>query len=139
MPQLFGLRAEGIPFQILWDIILNEAKKKGIQLTVAEDNEAMMKICKSGNITKLRHLSRTHRVNVAFVLERINSDDDIDLVRVETNNMTADIYTKRFTDPKKWASLLYLNNIVDVEKFWNAPSYKTYIESTTKGRAVKSN
>ena len=129
----FGLRTEGIPFQILWDIILNESKKKGIRLTIAEDNEAMMKICKSGNITKLRHLSRTHRVNIAFVLERLNSDENIELVRVETNNMAADIYTKRFTDPKKWASLLYMNNIVDVDKFWKAPSYKTYIETTTKG------
>ena len=52
---------------------------------------------------------------------------------VETNNMAADMYTKRFTDPRKWVSLLYLNNIVDVDKFWAAPSYKTYIETTTKG------
>ena len=40
-------------------------------------NEAMIKICKSGHLAKMRHLSRTHKVNIAFTAERFREDPNI--------------------------------------------------------------
>ena len=58
----FALRAEGIPQMGLWDIVL----QRDMRLEFAEDNEAMIKMCRSGHLQKMGHLSRTHKVNAAF-------------------------------------------------------------------------
>ncbi|MDE0839965.1 MAG: Ty1/Copia family ribonuclease HI, partial [Kiritimatiellae bacterium] len=142
-----GLRAEAIPFQILWDILRRTNQPSGaprsttddmdtplppIALDIMEDNQSMIKICHNQNWQKLRHLSRTHRVNGAFINECIHEPHHaIKLVGCKTDDMAADIGTKRFTDARKWHKLLYLNNIVDTKKFWKATSLTTYLNQVT--------
>ena len=142
-----GLRAEAIPFQILWDILRRTNQPNGkprnsdteddpplppIQLDLMEDNQSMIKICNNQNWHKLRHLSRTHRVNGAFINECIHEPHHaIKLVGCKTDDMASYIGTKRFTDAKKWHKLLYLNNILDTKTFWKAPSLTKYLDKVT--------
>ena len=44
----------------------------------------------------------------------------------KTVDQAADMYTKRFTDPRVWHQQLYLNNIVDPKTFWTARSWTDY-------------
>ena len=93
----YAFRAEGIPQMNLWDMVFG----KPIKLYFAEDNEAMIKIRKSGHLRKMRHLSRTHKVNAAFMAEIFREDPNILLDPCKSIDQAADIYTKRFTEPRK--------------------------------------
>ncbi|MDE0839722.1 MAG: hypothetical protein OSB41_11810, partial [Kiritimatiellae bacterium] len=142
-----GFRAEGIPFQILWDVLRRATTPAGeqrthpdvddpvlppIPLTLEEDNQAMIKICHNKNWQKLRHLSRTHRVNGAFINECVHEPRHcIDIKTCKTADMAADICTKRFTDARTWHKLLYLNNIVDPPLFWKSKSFDEYLTAMT--------
>ena len=55
-------------------IFPNHKKLKAI---FGEDNEAFMKIVKTGNWQKFRHLARTHRLNVASIIEIFQTDPQI--------------------------------------------------------------
>ena len=109
----FALRVEGLPFMDFWDFILKSLGLQPIQMDFAEDNEAMIKICRNAGSQRLRHTSRTHRVNTNFIAEQFQANTHICLYAVQSADQAADIYTKRFIDPIKWFQLLYLNNIVD--------------------------
>ena len=148
-----GFRAEGIPFQILWDVLRRATTPAGearthpevddpvpapIALELEEDNQAMIKICNNKNGHKLRHLSRTHRVNGAFINECVHEPRHcISIKTCKTYDMAADFCTKRFTDARKWDRLLYLNNIVDPALFWKAGSLDEYLEAMTLPRSIR--
>ena len=95
-----------------------------------EDNQAVCKICKAGGSSKLAHLSRTHRINAASVADTFLRNI-ANLIYERTENMAADIGTKRFTDPLSWVKVLYLVQIV-TDSFWTAPDYKSYMASLFK-------
>ena len=63
-------------------------------LYVFEDNEAVIKIFIKGKSPTMRHVSRTHRVALDWLFERINLDPEI-------QHFTRD----------EWNNLLYLFNI----------------------------
>ena len=81
-----------------------------------------MKIMKAGQSQKTRHLNRTHRVSAGFIVERFQEDQCINMCPTKSADQAADMYTKRFVDPKKWHEQLYLNIIVDFDKFWGSQS-----------------
>ena len=60
-----AVRLEGLPALQIWDTIL----QRKVQATLLEDNQATMQILKSGKNPALRHVSRTHRVNLAWISE----------------------------------------------------------------------
>ena len=60
-----ALRTEGLPALDLWDMVF----ERDCVLTLLEDNEAMIKIMRSGISAKMAHLNRTHRVDLAFMVE----------------------------------------------------------------------
>ena len=97
----------------------------------------MIKIAQKGCSQSLRHLSRTHRVNICFIAERFACDPNIKIVTTKSDDQAADIYTKRFTDPIKWGQLLYLNGIVDPKAFWSSSSLDAYLVSQTGVGYVK--
>ena len=81
------------------------------QLFIFEDNEAVIKMCIKGRSPNLRHISRTHRVDLDWLIERIKIDPGVDLKFVGTDEQMADLLTKAsFTIPK-WKSLLNLHQI----------------------------
>ena len=61
----------------------------------------MIQVCKTGKNPTLRHLGRTHRVNVHWLHERFG-ESCYKLIYEETRAMRADILTKGFVDMEKW-------------------------------------
>ena len=59
-------------------------------LYVFEDNEAVIK----GRSLTMRHVSRTHRVALDWLFDRINLDAKIQIKYINTKNQLADILTK---------------------------------------------
>jgi hypothetical protein len=55
-----------LPTLDIWDVLL-EKDRKGF---FHEDNQAMIRVVESGKNPSMKHLSRTHRVSVAWMHER---------------------------------------------------------------------
>ena len=63
-------------------------------LYVFEDNEAVIKMTIKGRSPTMRHVSRTHRVALDWLFDRINLDPEIQIKYIDTKNQLADILTK---------------------------------------------
>ena len=66
----------------------------GSMLYVLEDNEAVIKMIMKGRSPTMRHVSRTHRVAVDWLFDRINLDPKIQIWYIDTKHQLADILTK---------------------------------------------
>ena len=61
---------------------------------VFEDHEAVIKMIMKGRSPTMRHVSRTHRVALDWLFDRINLDPKIQIKYINTKNQLADILTK---------------------------------------------
>ena len=82
-------------------------------LYVFEDNEAVIKMIIKGRNPTMRHVSRTHRVALDWLFDRINLDSKIQIKYIDTKNQLADILTKGNFTRDEWNHLLTLFNISD--------------------------
>ena len=116
------LRTVGLPALQLWDVLLQRPTK----LHLHEDNAACIRVMETGRNPTMRHLGRTHRIDVAWTAERIQGPD-VELIKTDTKIMAADIHTKPFPDALRsdWERDLRLINIVDPDKFFVAPKPET--------------
>ena len=80
-------------------------------LYVFEDNEAVIKMIMKGCSPPMRHGSRTHRVALDWLFDRINLDTKIQIKYIDTKNQLADILTKGNFTRDEWNHLLNLFNI----------------------------
>ena len=80
-------------------------------LYVFEDNEAVIKINIKGRSLTMRHVSKTHRVALDWLFDRINLDSKIQIKYIDTKNQLADILTKGNFTRDEWNHLLCLFNI----------------------------
>ena len=80
-------------------------------LYVFEDNEAVIKMIMKGRSPTMRHVSRTHRVALDWLFDRINLDYKIQIKYIDTKNQLADILTKGNFTRDEWNHLLTLFNI----------------------------
>ena len=80
-------------------------------LYVFEDNKAVIKMIIKGRSPTLRHVSRTHRVALHWLFDRINLDPKIQIKYIDTENQLADILTKGNFTRGEWNHLLCLFNI----------------------------
>ena len=80
-------------------------------LYVFEDNEAVIKMIMKGGSPTMRHVSRTHRVALGWLFDRINLDSKIQIKYIDTKNQLADILTKGNFTRDEWNHLLILFNI----------------------------
>ena len=78
---------------ILFPQTSNLRVKKAL-LYVFEDNEAVIKMIIKGRSPTMRHVSRTHRVALGWLFDRINLDTKIQIRYIDTKNQLADILTK---------------------------------------------
>ena len=76
-----------------------------------EDNEAVIKMIIKGRNPTMRHVSRTHRVALDWLFDRINLDSKIQINYIDTQNQLADIPTKGNFTRDEWNHLLCLFNI----------------------------
>ena len=61
---------------------------------VFEDNEAVIKMTIKGRSPTMRHVSRTHRVALDWLFDRINLDPKIQIKYIDTKNQLADVLTE---------------------------------------------
>ena len=80
-------------------------------LYVFEDNEAVIKMIIKGRSPTMRHVSRTHRVALDWLFDRINLDSKIQIKYIDTKNQLADILTKGNFTRDEWNHLFNLFNI----------------------------
>ena len=78
-------------------------------LYVFEDNEAVII---KGRSPTMRHVSRTHRVALDWLCDRINLDPKIQIKYIDTKNQLADILTKGNFTRDELNHLLNLFNII---------------------------
>ena len=88
----------------------NPARQEAL-LYVFEDNEAVIKMIIKGRSPTMRHVSRTHRVALDWLFDRINLDPKIQIKYIDTKNQLADILTKGNFTRDEWNHLLTLFNI----------------------------
>ena len=72
---------------------VNSSRQEAL-LCVFEDNEAVIKMIIKGRSPTMRHVSRTHRVALDWLFDRINLDSNIQIKYIDTKNQLADILTK---------------------------------------------
>ena len=89
---------------------VNSSRQEAL-LNVFEDNEAVIKMIIKGRSPTMRHVSRTHRVALDWLFDRINSDPKIQIKYIDTKNPLADILTKGNFTRDEWNHLLCLFNI----------------------------
>ena len=80
-------------------------------LYVFEDNEAVIKMITKGRSPTMRHVSRTHRVALDWLVDQINLDPNIQIKYIDTKNQFADILSKGNFTRDEWNHLLCLFNI----------------------------
>ena len=80
-------------------------------LCVFEDNEAVIKMIIKGRRPTMRHVSRTDRVALDWLFDRINLDPKIQIKYIDTTNQPADILTMGNFTRDEWNHLLCLFNI----------------------------
>ena len=80
-------------------------------LNVFEDNEAVIKMIIDGRSPTMRQVSRTHRVALDWLVDRVNLDSKIQMKYIDTKNQLADILTKGNFTRDEWNHLLCLFNI----------------------------
>ena len=92
------------------------------ELYALEDNDAVIKMCVKGRSPNLRHVARTHRVDLDWLFDRVKQDPGLYIKYVGTKEQMADILTKGSFTADAWNSLLQLCLIIP-------PSSRTYLES----------
>jgi len=81
-----------------------------IELVILEDNQATIKIVRKGYSSKLRHIYRTHKVNLGSIKE-VLEEDNVTLTYCNTHYQAADVFTKALA-PAAWQNALELLGIV---------------------------
>ena len=77
---------------ILFPSNVNSSHQEAL-LYVFEDNEAVIKMIIKGRSPTMRHFSRTHRVALDWLFDRIDLDPKIQIKYIDTKNQLASILT----------------------------------------------
>ena len=80
-------------------------------LYVFEDNEAVIKMIIKGRSPTMRHVSRTHRVALDWLFDRINLDHKIQIKYIDTKKQLADMLTNGNFTRDEWNHLLCLFDV----------------------------
>ena len=88
-----------------------QSSRQEALLYVFEDNEAVIKMISQRSSPTMRHVSRTHRVALDWLFDRINLDSKIQIKYIDTKNQLADILTKGNFTRDEWNHFLCLFNI----------------------------
>ena len=81
-------------------------------LFVFVDNEAVIKMIIKGKNPTMRHLSRTHRVALGWLFDKMNLDPKIQVRCIDTKHQLADILTKGNFTRDDWDHLFRLLKII---------------------------
>ena len=91
------------------------SSRREASLYIFEDNEALMKMIIKGRSPTMRHVSRTHRVVLGWLFDRINLDSKIQIKHIDTKSQLADILTKGYFTRDEWNHLcVFLTSAISV-------------------------
>ena len=94
---------------------MNSSRKEA-SLYIFEDNEAVIKMIIKGRSPTMRHVSRTHRVALDWLFDRINLDPKIQIKYIDTKNQLADTLTKgNFTRDECLFNISHFSSINNIE------------------------
>ena len=88
--------------------ILGNAK-----LVIMEDNDAVIKMIIKGRTNKLRHVPRTHRIDLDWLFTVMREDPGLFIKYINTKEQIADIFTKGMFTAQQWDYLTFLCCISD--------------------------
>ena len=80
----------------------------------------MIKIIIQGRSPIMRHVSRTRRVSLGWLFDRINLDPKIKIKNIDTKNQLADMLTKESSTRDARNNLLILLNIMNLSMFFSS-------------------
>ena len=100
-----GLFSEAIPAQEFLENTLD----RPVALECLQDNSAVISIVAAGYSPKLRHLSKTQRIELGSIYE-VFQDPQTVLLYIKTNKQRADPLTKNLP-PQSWPEALSLMGI----------------------------
>ena len=103
-----ALRLAGLPTLDLFETVL----KRLVYLELMEDNQSTIQIIKTGRNPTMRHITRTHGVNVAW-LHDCYIKNKFGMTYQKTDGQSADIFTKAFRDAEKWKKACDLIGVGD--------------------------
>ena len=106
-------------------------------LYIFEDNDAVIKMIIKGRNPAMRHVSRTHRVALDWLFERINLDPKIQIKYIDTKHQLAEIKTKRYFTRDEWNNLLCLFNISHFSSLCCAQNFSLTSCTKTMARRVQ--
>ena len=98
-------------FDVDWVPTNMNVPKGRAKLLILEDNDAVIKMCNKQRSPMMRHVTRTHRVDLDWIFERIHTDKCIRLRYINTKQQIADIFTKGSFTESTWKTLLGLFQI----------------------------
>ena len=76
-----------------------------VGLLILEDNDAVIKMCLKGRSPALRHVGRTHRVDLDWLFERLREDLSVNMRYIHTSIQGADILIKGQFTGDQWNTL----------------------------------
>jgi hypothetical protein len=94
------------------------------KLILLEDNDAVIKMTLKMRAPTLRHVARTHRVDLDWLFERIMYDPGVSIHFVGTKQQIADMFTKGQFSEEQWKALCRMAQIGN--------SYHTASPKTTR-------
>ena len=97
---------------------VNSSRQEAL-LYVFEDNEAVIKMIVKGRSPTMRHVSRTHRVALDWLFDRINLDPKIQIKYIDTKNQLADILTKGNFRRDEWNHLFCVCLTLAISVLWS--------------------
>ena len=78
------------------------------KLYCVQDNDAVIKMVQKRRCPALKHVARTHRINLDWLFERVEPDTDIHGRYIHTKLQIADMLTKGNFTSELWLSLCHL-------------------------------
>ena len=107
-----GLSKHALPALSLWENILG----KTITIRLMEDNSAACRVVITGRNPSMRHMSRTQRIDIAWLNERF-AEKTFLFIECPSEFQAGDLMTKCFTDAKVWERNLHLVGHLDDSVF----------------------
>ncbi len=102
-----AVRLTGIPMLDIWETVLGRTP----DMYLFEDNQATSRIVSTGKYPTLRHVRRMHGVSISWLHDAYQKGV-FQFFDCTTEYEAADIFTKHFTDVRKWRHSLDLIGIV---------------------------
>ena len=85
--------------------------KREASMVILDANDAVIKMCVKGRSPNMRHVARTHRIDLDWLFERLLKDSAITMSYINTKQQLADMFTKGSFTEVTWKTLLTLVQI----------------------------